>query len=69
MIPFHESKMQVLETAFKQRALDGKWERIVKIMDLDNSYSFMSENGSRMTHIPEKWVTVGVYDYLMEVVD
>ena len=69
MIPFSEKKMNVLETAFKQRAFDGKWERIVKIMDLDNSYSFMSENGSRMTHIPEKWVTVGVYDLLMEVVD
>ena len=67
MIPFSESKMQVLETAFKQRAFDGKWERIVKIMDEDNSYSFVGENGSRMTHIPEKWVTVGVYDYLMEV--
>jgi len=69
MIPFSESKMNVLETAFKQRAFDDKWERIVKIMDLDNSYSFMGENGSRMTHIPEKWVTVGVYDYLMEIID
>ena len=67
MIPFSEKKMNVLETAFKQRAFDGKWERIVKIMDLDNSYSFVSENGSRKTLIPEKWVTVGVYDYLMEI--
>ena len=67
MVPFSESKMNVLETAFKQRAFDGKWERIVKIMDLDNSYSFVSENGSRKTLIPEKWVTVGVYDYLMEI--
>jgi hypothetical protein len=62
-----ESEMQVLETAFKQRAFDGKWERIVKIMDLDNSYSFVNENGNRTTLIPEKWVTVGVYDYLMEI--
>ena len=69
MIPSSEKNMQVLETAFKQRAFDGKWERIVKIMDLDNSYSFVGENGSRMTHIPEKWVTVGVYDYLMEITD
>jgi len=69
MMPFSESKMQVLETSFKQRAFDGKWERIVKIMDLDNSYSFIGENGSRMTHIPTKWVTVGVYDYLMEFND
>lgn len=66
---FSEKTMQVLETAFKQRAYDGKWERIVKIMDLDNSYSFVGENGSRMTHIPEKWVTVGVYDYLLTIED
>jgi len=66
---FHEKDMKITAEEFKQRAFDGKWERIVKIMDLDNSYSFMGENGSRMTHIPEKWVTVGVYDYLMEIVD
>ena len=64
-----EKNMQVLETSFKQRAFDGKWERIVKIMDLDNSYTFIGENGSRMTHIPTMWVTVGVYDLLMEIVD
>ena len=46
---------------------DGKWERIVKIMDLDNTYTFIGENGSRMSHIPTKWITVGVYDYLMEI--
>jgi hypothetical protein len=69
MIPSNESAMNILETAFKQRAFDGKWERIVKIMDLDNSYSFVNENGNSTTLIPEKWVTVGVYDYLMEVVD
>ena len=67
MVPSSESNMHVLETAFKQRAFDGKWERIVKIMDLDNSYSFVNENGNRTTLIPEKWVTVGVYDYLMEI--
>lgn len=66
---FHEKNMKVYETEFKQRAFDGKWERIVKIMDLDNSYTFIGENGSRMTHIPTKWVTVGVYDYLMEFID
>ena len=64
-----EKNMHVFETAFKQRAYDGKWERIVKIMDLDNSYSFIDENGSRKTLIPEKWITVGVYDYLMEIAD
>lgn len=64
---FSEKTMHVLETQFKQRAFDGKWERIVKIIDPDNAYSFVNENGNRTTLIPEKWVTVGVYDYLMEI--
>jgi len=62
-----EKEMTVLETQFNQRKFDGKWERIVKIMDTDNMYSYTSETGSRVTMIPEKWVTVGVYDYLMEI--
>ncbi len=64
-----ESEMTILEEQFKQRAFDGKWERIVKIMDLENVYSYTNEFGSRVTLIPEKWVTVGVYDYLMSIVD
>ena len=64
---FNGKKVDVLAEEFKQRAFDGKWERIVKIMDLDNTYTFIGENGSRMSHIPTKWVTVGVYDYLMEI--
>jgi hypothetical protein len=66
---FNGKKVDVLAEEFKQRAFDGKWERIVKIMDLDNTYTFIGENGSRMSHIPTKWVTVGVYDYLMEIVN
>lgn len=66
---FSESKMQILEEDFKQRAFDGKWERLGKIMDGDNAYSFVNENGNRMTHIPTKWITLGVYDYLMEIAD
>ena len=34
---FNGKKVDVLAEEFKQRAFDGKWERIVKIMDLDNS--------------------------------
>ena len=64
-----EKNMQILEEDFKQRAYDGKWERIGKIADLDNSYSFVNENGNRTTLIPTKWITLGVYDYLMEFVD
>ena len=62
-----EREMTVLETQLKQRAYDGKWERIVKVLDEDNMYSYTNEYGSRVTMIPEKWITVGVYDYLLEI--
>jgi len=64
-----EYGMTVLETQFKQRAFDGKWERIGKIVDFDNKYTYQTESGSRVTLIPEKWVTLGVYDYLVEFED
>ena len=64
---FNGKKVDVLAEEFKQRAFDGKWERIVKIMDLDNTYTFIGENGSRMSHIPTKWITAGVYDYMLEI--
>jgi hypothetical protein len=59
----------VLETQFKQRAFDGKWERIGKIMDFENKYTYQTESGSKVTLIPEKWVTLGVYDYMLEFAD
>lgn len=62
-----EYGLNILETQFKQRAFDGKWERIAKIMDYDNKYVYKTETGQRVTYVPEKWVTVGVYDYLVEV--
>lgn len=58
-----------LETQFKQRAYDGKWEHIAKFIDYDNEYTYSTESGSRVTLIPEKWVTIGVYDYQMELQD
>lgn len=64
-----EKNMVILEEDFKQRAYDGKWERIGKIADLENSYSFVNENGNRTTLIPERWITLGVYDYLMSIDD
>ena len=64
-----EYGMQVLDTDFKQRAKDSKWERIIKTLDYDNKYSYISEAGNRVTLVPEKWVTVGVYDLLMEYVE
>jgi hypothetical protein len=64
-----EYGMAILETQFKQREFDGKWERIGKIVDFDNKYTYETESGSKITIIPEKWLTLGVYDYLMEFQD
>lgn len=59
--------MIILETQFKQRALDGKWERIVKTPDYDNKYTYTNEAGNKVSYITEKWMTVGVYDLLGEL--
>jgi hypothetical protein len=58
--------MNILETTFKQRAYDGKWEKLAKVMDYDNKYVYKSESGSNLTYIPTKWMTVGVFDLLAE---
>jgi hypothetical protein len=59
--------MNILETQFVQRAYDGKWEKLAKVMDYDNKYVYKSESGSNLTYIPTKWMTVGVYDMLAEL--
>lgn len=56
--------MKFIETQFKQRAYDGKWERIGKIADMENSYSYKTDGGNTITIVPEKWITIGVYDLL-----
>jgi hypothetical protein len=58
--------MNILETQFVQRAYDGKWEKLAKVMDYDNKYVYKTESGNRMTYVPEKWMTVGVFDLLAE---
>lgn len=58
--------MNILETAFKQRSYDGKWEKLAKVMDYDNKYVYKSESGSNLTYIPTKWMTVGVFDLVGE---
>ena len=65
----NNKEANVIEVQFKQRAFDGKWERIGKVPDFDNKYSYKTDTGSRVTLVPEKWITLGVYDYLMELVD
>ena len=59
--------MNILETQFKQRAYDNKWEKIARVMDYDNKYVYKSESGQRMTYVPTKWMTVGVFDYVGEL--
>jgi len=59
---------EILETQFVQRAYDGYWEKVVKIMDHDNAYTHVAESGNKITLTPEKWVTVAVYPFLMEIV-
>ena len=59
--------MNILETQWKQRSYDGKWEKLAKVMDYDNKYVYKTESGNRMTYVPEKWTTVGVYDYIGEL--
>jgi len=65
----YEYGLNVLETQFKQRAYDGKWERIAKVMDYEQKYTYVTESGQKISLIPEKWITVGVYDYMMEFQD
>lgn len=59
--------MIVLETQYKQRAFDGKWERIVRTLDHENKYSYTNEYGNKVTYIPEKWITTKVFDFLGEL--
>ena len=55
----------ILETQFVQRAYDGYWEKIVKVMDHENAYTFKNESGILTTLTPEKWLTVAVYPFMM----
>lgn len=59
--------MQVLETQFVQRAYDGHWEKVVKVMDHENAYEYQDEAGVRVKLIPEKWLTVVVYPFICEL--
>ena len=59
-------KSDILESQIVHRDFDKRWERIVKVQDLENAYTFANEQGVKMTLIPEKWGTVAVYDFIME---
>ena len=59
--------MNILETRFRQREYDGKWEKLAKVMDYENKYVYKTESGNRMAYVPEKWMTVGVFDFMLEI--
>ena len=59
--------MNILETQFVQRAYDSKWEKLARVMDYENKYVYKSESGQRMTYVPTKWMTVGVFDLVGEL--
>jgi hypothetical protein len=61
--------LHILETQIIQRDWDKRWERVAKIMDYDNSYTYVNESGVRTTLIPEKWIVTHVFDALMEVTE
>lgn len=60
--------MEILETQLVQRSFDGRWEKIARIVDRENSYTYKNETGTSVTLIPEKWVTIAVFDFVMEEV-
>jgi len=62
-------KQPYTEVEFKQRAWDGKWEMLGKVLDHDNKYIYTTDSGNKVSLIPEKWITVGVYDYMIEMLD
>jgi len=55
----------ILETQLVQRAYDGHWEKIAKVMDHENAYTFQNEAGNRVTLTPTKWLTIAVYPFIM----
>lgn len=59
--------MNILETQFRQRKYDGKWEQLGSVFDTENAYIYTTDSGNKVNLIPLKWITIGVYDYLGEL--
>lgn len=62
------TKDQILETQFVQRAYDGHWEKVVRVKDYENSYTYTDEQRQNVTFVPDKWMTTAVYPFIMEEV-
>lgn len=58
--------MKILETQYNKRVYDGKIEKIAKIVDEENKYSYKTESGSIVSLVPTKWITVDVLDNMPE---
>jgi hypothetical protein len=60
--------MRILETQFRQRPYDGKWERLAKVPAEEHNYTYVTDNGDKVTLHRNKWIAIGVYDMLGEFV-
>jgi hypothetical protein len=58
-------KTWVMETDLKQRAFDGRWMLMGKVVDEDQAYTYTNEAGT-FTINNTKWIILNVYDYLMD---
>lgn len=56
----------ILETLLVQREYDGRWEKLIKVLDYENSYVYNNEHGIRVTYTPEKWLVSEVFDFIMQ---
>lgn len=52
--------MRFLELDKKQRELDGMWETIARVKDSDNAYTYINDAGTKVTLVPDKWITIRV---------
>ena len=59
----------VLETQLVQRDYDGRWEKLIKVLDHENSYTYGNEAGVKITYTPEKWIVAEVFDFIMQEVN
>jgi hypothetical protein len=52
--------MKLIKTETKQRALDGQWMLLGKILDYDNLYEYTNEFGKQTQIIPTMWIILDV---------
>jgi hypothetical protein len=60
--------MRILNTKLVQRAYDGRWEKIALVSEDKDYYRYKDERGSMVTLTSPYWITVAVYDFIMEEV-